>query len=238
MLQGGQFNHAPVVPAFPPEGHFIRRVRRSNAISGPFLSALLPPAGIGLPEFVTRHRFRNASPESAQPGSCVNPQSSGVLGIGSRAPEPVALLGNGEPPVGNTVAGMAESFLPDRTCRTFEALGMDSEATPARSAEAAYAGLPEGISAKAARFAKRHGLWGLTILLTRSIRSSLRSGDTVKLDLAVDPEVDGWFTLAFTIHTRAAPEAVLDLDDRLHDIVSDSIPVKHLSYFAVRFEFV
>jgi len=93
------------------------------------------------------------------------------------------------------------------------------------------------VSADAERFARRQGLWGSLIFLKSRIASSVGPIDTVKVDLVVDPEVDSWSTLCFAIRTRAALEAVLDLDERLRDLIGESIAAKHLVYFAVRFDF-
>jgi hypothetical protein len=93
------------------------------------------------------------------------------------------------------------------------------------------------VSANAERFARRQGLWGSLIFLKSRIASYIGPIDTVKFDLVVDPEVNGWSTLCFTIRTRAALEAVLELDERLRDLIGESIAAKHLVYFAVRFDF-
>jgi len=93
------------------------------------------------------------------------------------------------------------------------------------------------VSEAAERFARQHGIWSSLIILKAKIASNLEPIDAVKVDLISDPEVEDWCTLCFTIRTRAALEAALELDERLRDLIGESIAVKHLVYFAVRFEF-
>jgi hypothetical protein len=96
----------------------------------------------------------------------------------------------------------------------------------------------EGVSPEAARFAKRHGFWGSALLLVSRMRSCLNSGDTVKLDVVADPEIDGWSILCATVRTNATTESVIDLDLQLREMVADCLSSAHSVYFAVRFDLV
>lgn len=93
------------------------------------------------------------------------------------------------------------------------------------------------VSESAERFARGHGLWGSLVVLKSLVTRHKDFVSAVKVDLVSDPEVSGWFTLRFCVRTIAGLAEVLEFDDRLRDLMIESIPAKDQIYFAIGFQF-
>jgi hypothetical protein len=93
------------------------------------------------------------------------------------------------------------------------------------------------ISDEAERFAKGHGLWPSLLVLKSLVTRHDDLVSTVKVDLLADAEVSNWFTLCFCLRTSAGVLEVLELDNRLRDLMIESIPADDLIYLAIRFQF-
>lgn len=93
------------------------------------------------------------------------------------------------------------------------------------------------VSDEAERFAKTHGLWGSLVVLKSLVVRQRDLISAVRVDLISDAEVSNWFTLCFCLQTSAGVLEVLELDNRLRDLMIESIPADDLIYFAIRFQF-
>jgi hypothetical protein len=93
------------------------------------------------------------------------------------------------------------------------------------------------VSEPAERFAKGHGLWGSLVVLKSLVNRHKDLVSAVRVDLVSDPEISGWFTLCFCVRTSAGLPEVLEFDDRLRDLMIESIPAKDQIYFAIGFQF-
>ena len=93
------------------------------------------------------------------------------------------------------------------------------------------------ISDEAERFAKGHGLWGSLRVLQSLLTPHQDLVSAVRVDLVSDPEVSNWFTLRFCLRTTAGLPDDLELDNRLRDLIFESIPAADRIFFAMQFQF-
>jgi hypothetical protein len=223
---GGQFEQQPFVPA-----------------SGLFRTARAFDERPSSHQLMLNREMSRAFSETAQGSFQVADVTAATHRRGSIFCTPLA-VGPEIGPLGSAINGDSNLDRPPRSS-TLLGTAATKEGNAALSFEPLAAELSShtpghgsaDVSAKAECFARRQGVWGTLIFLKSRIASEVGPVDTVKVDLVVDPEVDGSSTLSFTIRTRAALEAVLDLDGRLRDLIGESIAARHLVYFAVRFDF-